>query len=575
MATAVHNTVSSLPINLQTDWGKYAYELRRVPSLKDFVSWIDAIVGAEELRGAKLSSTVSANAAKPPAPGSTNRNNSNQNQSGSINYNNHNPTVLAQSLLDVAVFPECPACKENPGHRLEICNVFKRMIVNARAALCASYNHCFKCLIRDHYTRKCRRQNAGAKNVAGPTIRYYMELIGSFQNHQPIKLTGWETNHGGVQRLSRPKITLSRRKIDWPSMKTNREHLSGLELPSIDSSKVEVLIGMDFPSADHTLQVALPIEGEDGPTAHQTCFSWAVVGKIPRCLVTGPTQPCKNSPEPLAAYSISDEDDQMVAIINRSMTRLKCDYQIELPVKPNHPLIPNNRSQALSRFYGLEPRLLDPNMRGLAKHYEQKIDNLIASDTAVLVDRSEIDKPSGFIWHLPHFFVVNNNKPDKGIRVVFDCAARYKGVSLNCFLLRGPPSISYLVGILLRARQHSVAFSADITSFYHRIGVDEKHQSLQRFVFRKFGSNSPILTFTTLVFGEICASSAAVQTLQRAANDNVRFPHVATRLKDNFYSDNFCDSFETEEGTLNFAKDVTKSLASGGFALTGFASSSL
>ncbi|XP_045023700.1 uncharacterized protein LOC123468107 [Daphnia magna] len=119
MATAVHDAVSSvgpehidlftyftvvgslhvkLPINLHTDWGKYAYELRRVPSLKDFDSWIDAIVGAEELRGAKLSSTGNANAAKPPAPGSTNRNNSNQNQSGSSNYNNRNPTILAQSL---------------------------------------------------------------------------------------------------------------------------------------------------------------------------------------------------------------------------------------------------------------------------------------------------------------------------------------------------------------------------------------------------------------------------------------------------------------------------------------------
>ncbi|XP_045023699.1 uncharacterized protein LOC116925000 [Daphnia magna] len=453
------------------------------------------------------------------------------------------------------------------------------------------------------------RNLANSLNLKGPTL---LVRFGSFYDSLLIEsnvLTFKLSSLDGKQTLEAsnvlvvPKITLSRRKIDWPSIKTNWEHLSGLELPSIDSSKVEVLIGMDFPSAHRTLRVALPIEGEDGPTAHQTCFGWAVVGKIPRCLVTGPSKkrsvnlgyvqlhssafeasgnsqsakPCKNSPEPPAANSISDEDDQMVAIINRSMTRLKCGYQIELPVKPNHPLIPNNRSQALLRFYGLERRLLDPNMRGLAKQDEQKIDNLIASGTVVLVDRSEIDKPAGFIWHLPHFFVVNNNKPDKEIRVVFDCAARYKGISLNCFLLRGPQSIPYLVGILLRARQHSVALSADITSFYHRIGVDKKHQSLKRFVFRKFGSNSPILTyqFTTLVFGEICASSAAVQTLQRAANDNVRFPHVATRLKDNFYSDNFCDSFETEQEALNFAKDVTESLASGGFALTGFASSSL
>jgi hypothetical protein len=123
------------------------------------------------------------------------------------------------------------------------------------------------------------------------------------------------------------------------------------------------------------------------------------------------------------------------------------------------------------------------------------------------------------------------------------------------------------VGILLRARQHSVALSADITSFYHRIEVDKRHQSLQRFVYRKFGNNFPVLRyqFMTLVFGEIIASSTAVQTLQCAANDNVRFLHVATRLKDNFYSDNFCDSFETKEEALNFLKDVTESPASGGF----------
>jgi hypothetical protein len=84
-STVVGSLHVKLPINFQADLGKYAYELRRVPSLKDFDSWIDTIVGAEELCGAKCSSTGSTNAAKPPAPGSTNRNNNNQNQSGRRN----------------------------------------------------------------------------------------------------------------------------------------------------------------------------------------------------------------------------------------------------------------------------------------------------------------------------------------------------------------------------------------------------------------------------------------------------------------------------------------------------------
>jgi hypothetical protein len=104
---------------------------------------------------------------------------------------------------------------------------------------------------------------------------------------------------------------------------------------------------------------------------------------------------------------------------------------------------------------------------------------------------------------------VNHNKPDK-IRVVFDVAARFHGLCYNDLLLRGPPSIPSLEGVLLRARQYRFAVSADIEAFYHRIGVEKQDLSLQRFVFRPFGSSEPVRTFqfTTLIFGAVCSSSA-------------------------------------------------------------------
>nr|VZI24609.1 unnamed protein product [Spirometra erinaceieuropaei] len=40
-------------------------------------------------------------------------------------------------------------------------------------------------------------------------------------------------------------------------------------------------------------------------------------------------------------------------------------------------------------------------------------------------------------WYLPHHPVVNPRKPEK-IRVVFDCAAKCQGVSLNDNLYQGP-----------------------------------------------------------------------------------------------------------------------------------------
>lgn len=111
-------------------------------------------------------------------------------------------------------------------------------------------------------------------------------------------------------------------------------------------------------------------------------------------------------------------------------------------------------------------------MHETAAKYDAIIVNLISSGTVVAVSWSDINKPEGIVWYLPHFYVVNPNKPEK-IRVVFDCAALYRGVSLNHYLLRGPPFIPSLVGVLLRARQFLVALTADITAFYHRVGVDE------------------------------------------------------------------------------------------------------
>jgi hypothetical protein len=168
---------------------------------------------------------------------------------------------------------------------------------------------------------------------------------------------------------------------------------------------------------------------------------------------------------------------------------------------------------------------------------------------------------------------VNHNKPDK-IRVVFDAAARFHGLCYNDLLLRGPPSIPSLEGVLLRARQYRFAVSADIEAFYHRIGVEKQDLSLQRFVFRPFGSSEPVRTFqfTTLIFGALCSSSAVVQTIHNAAKNNNAFPQVDAKIRDNFYSDNLVNSFETESETVDFAKAVTKTLEAGGFRLTAFAS---
>ena len=86
----------------------------------------------------------------------------------------------------------------------------------------------------------------------------------------------------------------------------------------------------------------------------------------------------------------------------------------------------------------------------------------------VLEDELVIDdKP---LWYLAHHPVFNPNKPGK-TRVVFDCAAKFRGMSLNDQLLSGPDLTNSIVGVLTRFRQERVALAADVEAMFHQVRI--------------------------------------------------------------------------------------------------------
>ena len=97
-----------------------------------------------------------------PAANINHRQQAGYGQPGSSGY--RGPTVLTNGIQERVAAPQCPACNANPGHRLEYCNVFKKMLVNKRAALCADNNFCFKCLTQGHYGRNCARTDVKCKD---------------------------------------------------------------------------------------------------------------------------------------------------------------------------------------------------------------------------------------------------------------------------------------------------------------------------------------------------------------------------------------------------------------------------
>ena len=66
--------------------------------------------------------------------------------------------------------------------------------------------------------------------------------------------------------------------------------------------------------------------------------------------------------------------------------------------------------------------------------------------------------------------------------MVFDCAAKFKGKSLNEHVMQGPDLTNSLVGVLLRFRQECVALIADVEAMFRQVPVDEKDVGALRFL---------------------------------------------------------------------------------------------
>lgn len=103
-------------------------------------------------------------------------------------------------------------------------------------------------------------------------------------------------------------------------------------------------------------------------------------------------------------------------------------------------------------------------------------------------------------------FGVYHPKKPKQIRVVFDSSAKYNGVSLNDELLTGPDLNNPLIGLLIRFRKKTNAFTADIEQMFDCFLVKEDDRNFLRFLwFLDNDETSP----SAAVRRELCVFSDA------------------------------------------------------------------
>ena len=214
--------------------------------------------------------------------------------------------------------------------------------------------------------------------------------------------------------------------------------------------------------------------------------------------------------------------------------------------------LPNNKTQAEQRLLSLTKRLV--RYPELHQKYSAFMEDLLEKGYARRVPEDQENKPS---WYLPHHPVIHPHKPSK-VRVVFDCAVRFQGASLNERILQGPDLTNTLIGVLSRFRQESTAVMADVEQMFYQVLVPVEDCNFLRYLWwpgGDFESAPQEFQMRVHVFGCVSSPSCASFALRRTATDNQDHfdEETVETVRKNFYVDDCLKSVQSEQDAVRLA----------------------
>ncbi|XP_067650866.1 uncharacterized protein [Haliotis asinina] len=361
---------------------------------------------------------------------------------------------------------------------------------------------------------------------------------------------------------------------------------------SCKGGPIDLILGVQYShiQADEEIRQGLPFE----PVAKRSKLGWYVMGAdtvqrvSPVCAVQvmqkvdfqkmydfetlGIQAP--NCQCPREIYS--SEDRKALDMLASSCQRIGNRYEIGLPWKRDPQELPNNYSMAEKRLYSLERGLLKNEAK--ASLYSKAISEYVEKGFAVRLEDKDIHRESFPVYYLPHHGVYRPDKPSTPLRVVFDPASEFQGVSLNSFLYKGPCMIGDLYGVLIRFREDYTAVVGDISKMYLQILLPESDTDVHRYLWRDLDtSRKPdVYKLLRVAFGDKPSPNMASYVMLRIASENKNsHPDGAVILERDRYMDDLIHSCPSDDIAVERVRQVDDILASGSFQIKKWYSSSV
>lgn len=178
-------------------------------------------------------------------------------------------------------------------------------------------------------------------------------------------------------------------------------------------------------------------------------------------------------------------------------------------------------------------------------------------------------------YYMTHHIIERSTSLTTKWRVVFNASFKSStNFSLNDLLMVGPTIQPEVFVHLIRWRQNLIALTADITKMYRQIEVRPEDRWFQLIWWRNSDRDElKSYALKTVTYGTASAPFAATRTLKQLAIDQVStHPTVAPQFENNFYVDDYINSFPTLEAARFAKKGLNELAAKGGFELRKWSS---
>ena len=247
-------------------------------------------------------------------------------------------------------------------------------------------------------------------------------------------------------------------------------------------------------------------------------------------------------------------------------------YEVSLPWKHPHPVLPDNYKLSRNRLQSVLRRLCQTPI--ILQEYDSIIRKQLELGIVQPIKDSDHGEV-GNVHYLPHHAVIRQDKMTTKVRVVYDASAKTAGPSLNECLFTGPKFEQRILDILLRFCSYPIALTADIEKAFLMISVSEKGQNVLRFLWvdyiMKPDPDIQVFRFTRVVFGV----SSSPFLLNATIDHHLKLfapanPELVKTLRHSIYVDDVVAGARDESATMKLYEGSKRILQEGGFNLQKF-----